>query len=151
MNNAVCKCSQNNKCKQCSEDSNKKNLCISCNTENLYYPKYEDVNNNNYRYIDCFKNLEGYFLKNQYYYKCYSLCKECFGLGNEANHNCKKWINNYTFINDTNKKNNCYPICDDYYYFNESNDYICTKNKECPVYLYSKLIKEKNKLYVLYD
>ena len=146
----ICKCSKNNKCLECSDDSIFYNKCISCNTDSGYFPKYEDYykynSSYNYQnYFDCYSNLEGYFLKNNYFYKCYSLCNECLDLGDETNHNCTKCINNYTFINDTTKKNNCYPICDNYYYFNELNDYICTENKNCPFYNYNKLIKEKNK------
>ena len=46
------------------------------------------------------------------------------------------------FINDSLYKNNCYKKCENYYYFNESNDYICTEN--CSG-IYNKLIPEKNK------
>ena len=37
----------------------------------------------------------------------------------------------------------CYPKCDNYYYFNQSNNYICLDKKECPDN-YKYLIEEKN-------
>ena len=37
-----------------------------------------------------------------------------------------------------------YNKCQNYFYFDKFNNYICTENKECPG-KYNKLIKEKNK------
>ena len=45
-------------------------------------------------------------------------------------------------MNDSIYNNNCYEKCQNYFYFNESNDYICTQN--C-IGNYGKLIPEKNK------
>ena len=142
-NNLICKCSSNIKCFKCSIESNNYKLCISCNEEDGYYPKYED-NSNIYNFIDCYKNPEGYFLKNGYYYECYSTCKFCLGEGNEINHNCSQCKENYTFINEIQYNNVCFPTCNFYYYFDRWNDYKCTEEKNCPD-IYNKLIQEKNK------
>ena len=39
---------------------------------------------------------------------------------------------------------NCYPKCNNYYYFDESDEYKCTDNNECP-HSHNKLIEEKRK------
>ena len=67
------------KCLNCSLESNLNNLCISCNTENNYYPKLNDNMNNN-SFINCYDKIpEGFFLnkKNKIYESCYPTCKEC--------------------------------------------------------------------------
>ena len=61
------------KCLNCSLESNLNNLCISCNTENNYYPKLNDNMNNN-SFINCYDKIpEGFFLnkKNKIYESCY--------------------------------------------------------------------------------
>ena len=52
---------------------------------------------------------------------------------------CKE---NYSFISDSIYKHNCYQKCQYYYYFNETNNYICTEN--CSG-IYNKLIIEKKR------
>ena len=60
----------NIKCKKCSLESIKdNNLCISCNKENGYYPKYNDIIINSL-FIDCYNiSPDGYILdkENEYY------------------------------------------------------------------------------------
>ncbi len=75
--NKICKCF-NNKCNECSIESNKLDLCISCNEG--YYPKIDDIPNNN-SFIDCYKEPEGYYLENDIYKPCYTTCKKCNELG----------------------------------------------------------------------
>ena len=90
------------------------------------------------------RNPEGYFLDiDLIYKKCFENCLFCHGEGNEKDNNCSICKKNYLFINDSVYKNNCYKKCENYYYFTESNDYICTEN--CSG-IYDKLIPEKNKL-----
>ena len=60
--NNKCKC--NDKCIDCSIESSKKDLCIKCN--NKYYQKEND-NTNNDIFINCYKELEGYYLDNNLY------------------------------------------------------------------------------------
>ena len=52
---------------------------------------------------------------------------------------------NYIFLNDYNiSKTNCYQKCENYYYFDESNNYQCTDYSKCPE-KYNKFIALKNK------
>ena len=82
--NQKCKCIIN-KCKECSIDSIKLDLCISCNDG--YYPKQGDETNKN-TFINCYKEPEGYYLENNIYKPCYQTCKKCARLGNEPDHKC---------------------------------------------------------------
>ena len=50
-----------------------------------------------------------------------------------------------TFLKDDNiSEKNCYQKCENYYYFDESNNYKCTNNNKCPE-KYNKFIPLKNK------
>ena len=54
---------------------------------------------------------EGYFLNDTYKKtidKCYYLCAKCLNYGDEENHNCTECISNYTFLDESNYKTNCY-------------------------------------------
>ena len=139
--NKICTCNYDIKCKECSEESINKNLCISCYTG--YYQKYND-NLNTGGFINCYKDLEGYYLLNDYYYECYSLCKKCSELGEDTHHKCNECITNYGFLDEKNEKNNCFKKCQYYYYFDSENGYTCTENNECP-FNYSKIVDKKNK------
>ena len=91
------------------------------------------------------KNPKGYYLsEDNFYEKCYENCEFCYGPGNKLNNNCKKCISNFTFINEIKYKNNCFVKCKYNYYFNDSNNYICTENDNCPKN-YNKFIFEKLK------
>ena len=142
----------------CFEESTKlliaRNECIyDCNNEEIYNLEFEDICYKdcpddthliyNYNNI-CFEELEGYYLDtiDNRYKPCYPSCKECYGSGDEDNNNCIECISDYKFITKT-SFNNCYMKCDNYYYFNNSNNYICTPKKECPND-YNKLIEEKS-------
>ena len=88
---------------------------------------------------------ENYYLDNNdnIYKECYNTCKKCSQSGNETYNNCEECINNYKFLNDLNaRQQNCYKLCDLYYYFDEKNRYYCTSF--CPSQ-YNKLIASKNK------
>ena len=139
-----CKCSQNIKCKSCNEESNGVNLCISCNNEEGYYPKENDIERND-GYIDCYKNPENYYLYDNTTYKlCYESCKTCSGEGNSSDHNCNQCKEHYENKNDFNNDNNCYRICPFYYYFDNNKEYYCTEYKSCPKD-YNKLIESKKR------
>ena len=135
--NKICNCF-NNKCKECSIESNKLDLCISCNQG--YYTKIDDISNNNY-FIDCYKDPDGYYLDNDIYKPCYPSCQKCNELGDLSNNNCLSCKPGYFSLDNG---TNCYEICQYYYYFNSSNIYQCTEGNECPKEQH-KLIKEKNK------
>ena len=150
----------NNECNNlCFTDNNnkfivEKKMCIpNCNDDNTYKIEYEKIcyktcPDNTYVTIDnnslCLKNPEGYYLENNIYKHCFKNCARCSNEGNKSNHNCLECILNYRFINDTDKKNNCYENCDYYYYFDSLDEYHCTTSKNCPL-IQNKLIKEKNK------
>ena len=88
-----------------------------------------------------------YYLDNndKIYKKCYDKCIYCYGFGDEVKNNCTECLSNYTFLNDSNYKTNCYEKCEYYYYyFDENNTYHCTNDFVCPD-KYKKLVKNKNK------
>ena len=136
------------KCEEYSLESDYfENLFIKCKED--YYPKLNDINNN-YTYIDCYKNnsLEKYYLDiNDLYFKsCYESCKTCNRKGTKENHNCITCDNNYIsykFNLTSDEYYNCYSKCKYYYYFDINKNYYCSKNKECP-HNYINLIEEKN-------
>ena len=79
------------------------------------------------------------------YRKCYELCKKCDTSGDEINNNCSECVDGFKFLNDSlANPNNCYQICEFFYYFNETNQYVCTPSNFCPS-KYSKLIIKKSK------
>ena len=134
-----CTCLSNMKCKICPDESLNSNLCISCNEG--YYPKYVE-NPNPYSFIDCYNTLEQYYLKDQYFYPCYSSCLKCSDPGDSDNHNCDECLPNYKIINELNQPKNCYKECD-YYYYIENNEYKCTETNSCNNQ--QKLIRDKSK------
>ena len=128
------------RCKKCNLESTLKDLCISCNIENYYYPKINDDKNEDL-FIGCYyREIEGFYLDNDnsILKPCYSNCKKCTEYGNIFDNKCTECYSNYT-LNNT----NCYQICEYYYYFDSSNLYHCTYNNSCPNE-YNKLIRDKN-------
>ena len=134
-NNSVTKCKcELDKCLLCPTVEPVKNLCISCNES--YYPKENDETNIG-PYINCYKDLEGYYIdksNNNYIYKlCYERCETCLIKGDYYNHNCEKCNSNYTFeITNKNNYKNCYIKCSYYYYFDKNGNYKCTEDSSCP-------------------
>ena len=141
--NKICKCSSDDKCKNCTKESSELNLCAACNDG--FYKKLNDETNQ-YPYINCYKNPEGYFLEleNLIYKPCYERCQECEKEGTEKENNCLKCKNNYRFIDDFENDKNCYEKCDYLYYFDELKEYHCTEDMKCPDEI-NKLIPEKNR------
>ena len=89
------------------------------------------------------KKTEGYYLnENGFYERCFESCENCYGLGNERYNNCSTCKSGYIFLNDSWFNFNFYEKCQYYYYFNETNDYICTQNCSGN---FCKLIFEKKK------
>ena len=138
INKTINKC--DSKCNTCSLESvENNNLCLSCNVNENYFPKYNDSLNNN-GFLNCYnESQENYFIENETYMPCYETCKECNKSGNILNHGCTECNSSFT-LNDS----NCYPICKSYYYFDSDNIYHCTEEEECPSST-NKLIIEKNK------
>ena len=143
--NRVCKCMLNKKCLLCSEESSILDLCLYCNKEDGYYPIMSDILRKD-GFVDCYKEPEGYFLKNDYYNKCYKGCKFCKELGNEKDNKCLKCFDNYVFINDYDNIYNCYEKCKFNYYYNKENNsqYECTLEDNCPEQ-YNKYIETKKR------
>ena len=141
--NKKCKCSSDDKCKNCTRESSELNLCTACNDG--FYKKLNDETNQ-YSYINCYKNLEGYYLdsENLIYKPCYEHCQTCEKEGTEKENNCLKCKNNYRFIDDFENDKNCYEKCDYLYYFDEFKGYHCTEDMQCPDEI-NKLIPEKNR------
>ena len=121
----------NIKCHNCSLESNKNNLCISCNTYRKFYPILNDSLNNN-SFINCYnETLENYTLDNNIYKPCYYSCINCSGYGNEKDNKCISCKYGYKFINFENDTN-CYENCEYYYYFDSDHKYHCTRAEICP-------------------
>ena len=110
----------NSHCKTCyGEGTNEIQNCNLC--QNNLYKIYNDEKNN------CYDNTlvnEGYYLKDNLYYKCDTFCKTCEKNGK----NCTSCIDsNFRLINNT-----CINFCDKktkFYYNGEC-------YKKCPVYTY---------------
>ena len=150
-------------------DINNKKCLDSCLKSNYYHYEYENICYNecpkgtlmngylcedneceadNQNLIECLdKTPQGYYLdiEDGIYKKCFENCIFCYGEGNRENHNCKVCISNFTFLNETKFKNNCFTKCEYYYYFNETYDYYyCTEDFQCPKE-FNKLVIYKNK------
>ena len=133
-----CKC-EDIRCFKCSLDSLSKKMCISCNDN--YYRIFNDSSNIE-PYFNCYFEPEGYYLdkNDSFYKKCYSTCKTCSDRGNEIDHKCDECNPSFSFKFN----NNCYRKCDYYFYFDEFNDYYCTKANRCSNE-YNKLIQSKGR------
>ena len=138
------------KCKTCSEESLKLNLCLSCNEE-LGYMKvnYSIIYTNFY---DCKKKEE---LLSRFYYNeltneyrpCYKTCKQCSIEGNSTFHNCLECENGFMFRPGENPGNNCV-VYAEFYYLSAYNQYKSMDTLECPLEA-KYLVKNKN--YCIYD
>ena len=139
----ICKCSTDTSCEYCSEESKRQNLCETCNTN--YYPKKDDTNNNG-TLIKCYNSdsiSNGYYLNTatSQYEPCHSNCLKCSGAPTDSNDNCITCIEGFSLIINRQDIENCYPYCNNFYYFDEDNDYHCNSN--CPDGY--KLINDKRK------
>ena len=111
-----CKC-KSEKCLFCPTVSFlNRDLCIKCSKD--YYPMENDPSNIG-DYINCYKDLDGYYLdKNDLLYKkCFYRCETCEVNGNEKFNNCKSCNKRYSFPIHFNNYYNCY----DKPYYNDSN------------------------------
>ena len=146
-------------CNNCPNGFNKliknKTQCINdCRKDDIFQYEYNNschhkCPNNTYILEDiddykCFDyNPVGYYLDkiNEVYKKCYETCSMCNNGGNKTIHNCLECKDNYIFYNNSKNINNCYKKCEQFHYFDESNEYHCTKTCEGK---YNKAIVEKN-------
>ena len=139
------------KCRETTPESSSYNLCISCNTENGYYPAENNLGNDyNNSFIECYNNQTkpiNFYLNNSdskdiKYKPCYETCLTCEKEGNEYNHNCIKCATNH--INRPDNPTYCVTKCTYYYYYTSYGQYKCSNSSGCPeeANLY---IKEINK------
>ena len=90
---------------------------------------------------------EGHYVdgNDRIYKRCQNNCRYCDGPGDDINNNCKECRPGFTFLNESNKEHNCYPICNNsYYYFDYKDKHHCTNDSSCPVE-FQKYIPEKDK------
>ena len=139
------------KCKICSEESLKYNLCISCNELLGYKP----VNYTFYHpeFLDCKKQedpqLNNYYFDtiSQKYKPCYKTCKKCSKGGDSEHQNCIECKANLMFRPGKNPDNNCV-VYSKYYYLDAYDQYKSMDNLQC-IEEAKYLVKEKN--YCIYD
>ena len=117
-------------CKKCSNEGNVNNHNCDVCQDNFAF-----VNNSK----NCFDkniNYEGYYLKDDKFYKCYSSCKTCSNEGNLNNHNCDECIDNYYFLFstyncfDNNYINEGYYLSNNIFYPCDSNCKTCSSNQD---------------------
>ena len=140
------------KCRNCTLESLANNSCISCNSNESYYPKFNDSLNNN-SFIKCYnEELEGYYLDNgeNMYKPCYSRCKTCTELGDENDNKCTGCLSIYTLLIN----GNCYK--DDEYNSeeitnNSDNDIYINKDIEYFINQYINLNNILDTLYYYYN
>ena len=124
-----CYCMENTTCKDCTLLAIENNLCSSCESKNGYYPKIEDKDKSMKSCYNSQTKPTNYILINSFYEPCYESCGTCSVIGDAKNHNCDTCKNSYDKLNND---KNCYKICDNYYYFNEKNEYVCLNEDKCP-------------------
>ena len=109
-------------CKKCTNYGNTNNHnCDECISN--YYQKIDNFKN-------CFNGkVDGYFLFDNYYQNCYFTCNNCYGFGNEINHNCSECISNNTFLDESGFQLNCYENCLNYNFDKKSYKYECSNQE----------------------
>ena len=126
------------KCSQCSQESNSYDLCISCNKDlgyvNVNYTIYPYPKS---KYLHCHKSTDS-LLQNFYYnsdldqYRpCYKTCKTCSKEGDYLLHNCDTCKSGYRLKPFGEEKNNCVTNCT-YYSRNAYEQYKCLSSFPCP-------------------
>ena len=156
MQDNKCKC-ESDKCNECPNVALNKTLCTQC--ANNYYPKENDPLNLG-DYINCYNELEGYYLDNGLYKKCNDTCKTCgmkelctkcannyFPMENDPlnignNFICYNEIDGYYLDNESSLFKKCYNTCETYV-LNSDEVNQCASDNTCPEE-YSTLIEDKN-------
>ena len=139
----VCKCMKNTACQDCPSSGNPNNLCKTCNEG--YYPKSEESNKNLKQCYNDGNKPSNYIFDSNLYKRCYESCGTCTEIGDSSNHKCGDCASGYK-RHDNEHNDNCYPICDYYFYFDDNHGVICTENQACPpnyklVYSTTKCVK----------
>jgi proprotein convertase subtilisin/kexin type 5 len=139
----ICKCTSDEKCHYCSDESKALGLCESCNTESGYYKKKDD-DSNQLPFINCYKDKPlNHYLNtlNEQFEPCHENCMSCEEGPTETQDNCEECKSGYSFIKNNIGITNCYQDCTKKYYFDSSNNFHCVD--ECPSNY--KLITNTNK------
>ena len=123
-----CKC-ELKQCLLCPPVPLSKGLCTQCNTG--YYPKENDPKNLG-EYIKCYNKINGYYLDNNLFKKCYYTCNKCNIKGDYINHNCIECNNDYPFRYNKNSYFNCYENCGHYFYLDNDYNFHCIGDSFCP-------------------
>ena len=111
---ASCSLITNGATNDCTHFCFKRPIIVNPNDNNCYYdcPKLNEGQFCNSDHTEILTEMpEGYFLNDtneKTIDKCYYLCKYCINYGDEENHNCTECISNYTLIEDSHNKTNCY-------------------------------------------
>ena len=142
----------NKKCLTCNEESDKEELCLSCD-ESIY--KKVNYTNKFSKFVNCFKEEE---LKTKFYFDnkteqykpCYKLCKRCSGPGNASVHNCLECIDHYMLRPGVNPYNNCV-VYSEHYYLSIYNEYKPLNNPKCPEEAKYTIKDDKNKTSCVFD
>ena len=132
----VCKCMDNNACKDCPSENNENKLCSVCNDLDgqgkTYYPKDEEKSNT---YKNCYNaetKPDNYIIDsaNSVLKRCYKSCGKCESIGGDDDHQCTECKSGYEHKAGY-PIDNCYPKCDHYFYVKDNN-IICTNEEICP-------------------
>ena len=128
---------KNKKCKNSTEESIIYDLCISCNTENGFFPAETKDNSLFYGFVECYNNntkpINFYFNSSINKYKiCYETCLTCNEGGDEYNNNCLLCDIDHIKKPDFPNSKNCVTKCIYLYYYTSYGQYKCTKDNNCP-------------------
>ena len=142
----------NKKCLKCSVESNKFELCLSCDITKYKVVNFTDIYP---QYVNC---LEEKKVQTKYYYDnevnqyrpCYSTCKTCSWHGNLTVQNCIECDSNYMIRPGYNPYNNCV-VYSEYYYLSPYNEYKPLSNPQCPEEAKYKVIDDNNKTSCIFD
>ena len=143
FDSGIYKCTTENSCpSNYAKLISAKNKCIdNCENDDTYQYEYENEcflncpGTSHYSSDNlflCQDNPEGYYLDyiNNIFKPCYFTCQTCSINGNITNHNCDLCKEEYQFVDEPGHENNCYPICDNYY-FDLEGEYHCNSIVEC--------------------
>ena len=125
-------------CSECNNESKIQKKCITCNNVQNYYPiktEYISQKNGNIKYIECFDDKtkpNNYFLNKRYYEACFESCYNCTELGDNLDNKCLSCAFNFVRNQDVLDRYNCEYKCDYFYYYDDFNQYSCTKKNYCP-------------------
>ena len=125
------KCFSNTACKDCPSENNENNLCSTCDIEQKFYPKKEDIDKS---LKNCYNtstiDTNYIFIEAELVFEfCYESCQTCVEIGTSTGHKCTSCKNGYE--ESTVVQNNCEQHCKYYFYYNENNELICTAGTLC--------------------